>query len=821
MMKYVLLLIIATLAAAIFALDDVVGVDNTTHAQAGTPSNVSATNGANPGEAVVSWDPVAGASEYRVGWLAVADYQANIDNDQWRERFVYSDVNANSSYTVTRLTPGIAYYFITGRKEGNDIVWSAWATLTLNSGALSCPTQPTVAPSTTSALRVANGSNPGEVVVSWDVVTGTTGYRVGWLAVPDYRSNIDNDRWRERFAYSDINPSSSYTVTRLTPGIAYYFILGRKQGDNIAWSQWAALILNSDPTDCPLPGAMIDIPDQTPLQTFPASPVGGDYDHDDDGLIEVRTLAQLDVIRLDPDGDARLDAGHLHEYLNAFAGALDGMGCPADGCKGYEQATNLNFDTNGNGQADAGDDYWNDGAGWDPIALFGIDTFYRDYTFDGNGYEISNLYIARPEADYVGLFSLNYGTIQNVVLGGVDVRGNNGVGSLVGLSQGPIIDSTAGGTVSGSNVVGGLVGLSANGIVNCSTSGTVSAGDIAGGLVGVGGAIFNGMADSTISGDNVLGGLVGYTYGFGSDVTDSTASGSVSGKNTLGGLVGQNGGRIGSEEGAIAFSQTTSRREGGVGYAKWSLRGNTASGGVSGNDYVGGLVGRNSASIKDNIASGTVSGNHFVGGLVGRHEWYITEANTATGDASGNKSVGGLIGYNYRGTVSTSYATGDVVGQDIPIGGLIGLSSGNIRHSYAIGDVSGLRSVGGLVGYQACCRNNISASYAAGKVSGGDGAGGLLGGAYYAFGQHQVVDSYWDINTSGQTRSSGGQGRTTAELQSPSNYTGIYVNWNVDLDNADEDDDPTTGGDDPWDFGTSSQYPVLKYGGLSVENQRP
>ena len=57
MMKYVLLLIVATLAAAVFALADVVGkVDNTAHAQAGTPSNVSAANGANPGEAVVSWD---------------------------------------------------------------------------------------------------------------------------------------------------------------------------------------------------------------------------------------------------------------------------------------------------------------------------------------------------------------------------------------------------------------------------------------------------------------------------------------------------------------------------------------------------------------------------------------------------------------------------------------------------------------------------------------------------------------------------------------------------------------------------------------------
>ena len=119
MMKYVMLLIVATLAAAVFALADVVGkVDNTAHAQAGTPSNVSATNGANTGEAMVSWDAVAGASEYRVGWLAVADYEANIDNDRWRERFAYSDVNASSSYTVTRLTPGDSVLLHHGPETG-------------------------------------------------------------------------------------------------------------------------------------------------------------------------------------------------------------------------------------------------------------------------------------------------------------------------------------------------------------------------------------------------------------------------------------------------------------------------------------------------------------------------------------------------------------------------------------------------------------------------------------------------------------------------------------------------------------------------------
>ena len=48
------------------------------------------------------------------------------------------------------------------------------------------------------------------------------------------------------------------------------------------------------------------------------------------------------------------------------------------------------------------------------------------------------------------------------------------------------------------------------------------------------------------------------------------------------------------------------------------------------------------------------------------------------------------------------------------------------------------------------------------------------------------------------------------ELQTPAGYTGIYASWNLDLDNSDGDGDATTGGDDPWDFGTASDYPALR-----------
>ena len=67
------------------------------------------------------------------------------------------------------------------------------------------------------------------------------------------------------------------------------------------------------------------------------------------------------------------------------------------------------------------------------------------------------------------------------------------------------------------------------------------------------------------------------------------------------------------------------------------------------------------------------------------------------------------------------------------------------------------------------------------------------------------------------TTSAGGTGKTTEELQTPTDYTDsdpvtedIYAEWNVDVDDNLNTGDPTTGGDDPWEFGTMSQYPMLK-----------
>ena len=82
-------------------------------------------------------------------------------------------------------------------------------------------------------------------------------------------------------------------------------------------------------------------------------------------------------------------------------------------------------------------------------------------------------------------------------------------------------------------------------------------------------------------------------------------------------------------------------------------------------------------------------------------------------------------------------------------------------------------------------------------------AGGLVSSNFAV--QGTATDSYWDTQTSGQSESAGGEGKTTSVLQSPAGYTCIYENWNVDLD-----EDGV--GDDLWDFGNASQYPTMRHG---------
>ncbi|MBN2019814.1 MAG: hypothetical protein JW749_06275 [Sedimentisphaerales bacterium] len=219
------------------------------------------------------------------------------------------------------------------------------------------------------------------------------------------------------------------------------------------------------------------------------------------------------------------------------------------------------------------------------------------------------------------------------------------------------------------------------------------------------------------------GGLVGYQYS--GSIINCNTSGSVTGVSYLGGLVGRSGGVIDLCHSSCAVK------------------------GATGGDRIGGLAGQ-SAAISRSFSTGNVQGSGFY--------------------------TGGLSGYN-NGTITSCYSTADVNGTNY-VGGLTG-QGGVITDCYARGTVSGTVGVGGLVGRMGTADNIITRAYSSGLVNGTETEiGGLVG--YDLAGS--VNYGYWDINSSGQTISAGGIGKTTAQMKSASAYIGWQSDpcaWNI------------------------------------------
>ena len=279
------------------------------------------------------------------------------------------------------------------------------------------------------------------------------------------------------------------------------------------------------------------------------------YDTDGDGLIEVRTIEQLNVIRYDCDADGEIDdsyngnRGELNSEADAYVDAFGHGECPPDGAsyRGYELAKALDF---------AGT-RWMRGAtaagipnavfeGWEPIGTSDM----KKYTaiFEGNEHTITGLCINRPNTENVALFGSAGAdaTIRNVFLEEVYVHGGSNVGGLVGVNiTGNIISSYATGTVAGTdtNVTGGLVGWhflhGRNYVQLCHGhgEGRYLCRRLGGGEFDRAG-ITDSYATGSVTGDEYVGGLVGGNSG--SDVVSSHAVGTVTGSTFVGGLVGEN-----------------------------------------------------------------------------------------------------------------------------------------------------------------------------------------------------------------------------------------------------------------------------------------
>ena len=292
-----------------------------------------------------------------------------------------------------------------------------------------------------------------------------------------------------------------------------------------------------------------------------------DYDNDDDGLIEISNLAQLDAVRHDLSG---IGFSFSASYAEAFTdGGGNVLACGGLlGCVGYELNADLDFDTDSSGEADAGDTYWNNGAGWAPIGDASGSFSSFGAIFEGNGRTITNLFIDSSEND-IGLFGVTRSSavIRNLEMVAVQVTGTDNVGGLVGANGGEVTAAYATGKVSGDDDVGGLVGVNLDdGSVSASYSTVqVTGDDRIGGLAGSnGGEVTAAYATGRVVGDSEAGGLIGGNTG---DVKISYATGLVSGRSTVGGLVGRNSGG-GSITDSYWDSDTSGRTSGSYGQAK-------------------------------------------------------------------------------------------------------------------------------------------------------------------------------------------------------------------------------------------------------------
>ena len=103
----------------------------------------------------------------------------------------------------------------------------------------------------------------------------------------------------------------------------------------------------------------------------------------------------------------------------------------------------------------------------------------------------------------------------------------------------------------------------------------------------------------------------------------------------------------------------------------------SVSGSVSGNNYVGGVVGQNRGTFENCDFTGTVTGGWYVGGIVGYNGTGATVSNcynTGQVNDSGN-SVGGVVGYNdsSASVANCYYQTGK--GATVGVGGTTGDNS--------------------------------------------------------------------------------------------------------------------------------------------------
>ncbi|MBU4485386.1 MAG: T9SS type A sorting domain-containing protein [Candidatus Delongbacteria bacterium] len=263
------------------------------------------------------------------------------------------------------------------------------------------------------------------------------------------------------------------------------------------------------------------------------------------------------------------------------------------------------------------------------------------------------------------------------------------------------------------------------------------------------------IKNSNVTGGNnntgTLGGYVG-----GTEISDCNAFDcSVNGVSGVGGLVGALVG-----ESKMINCNIIGSSINGTGY------------------YTGGIAGliENYSEVIHCFSNNQVNGAlYYTGGLVGFSYTFSSILDSySSSEVNGNEMTGGLVGcVTASSIIRNSYAKGYVNGSGSDTGGFVGNASDwpIIQNCYSKANVIGNENVGGFAGLDE--GSEVTNCYSTGTVSGIEGTTGGFVGEHI---RGTINSSYWDMETSGQTASAGGEGRTTEEMTYPF-AANTYIGW--------------------------------------------
>jgi hypothetical protein len=283
-------------------------------------------------------------------------------------------------------------------------------------------------------------------------------------------------------------------------------------------------------------------------------------------------------------------------------------------------------------------------------------------------------------------------------------------------------------------------------------------------------------------------------------IANCSVTGTVSGERFLGGLIGENDGVITNclMQGTVIGTDDLIGGIAGASGDGGEIHNSYVRGSVCGNWRVGGVAGQNGSrgTISNCHSIADVKGGDNVGGCVGDNSYNSHMFDCySTGSVDGTDVVGGLVGFNYQSSISNSYSSANVKGVQ-NVGGCVGenASGSSLHNCYSIANVEGTDSVGGCVGSNRWA--SLSNCYAAAVIDGNDYTGGVVGydrdGTSYTRCFYDV-DVNQDMNGIGNTTDPNIIAESTEKMQKAKTF--INAGWDFI---------------EVWDIGESQTYPFLR-----------